>query len=221
MHHQICLKPDRSEITKAEERSFNIFEMSVDEVRSFDCGAIVHPDFPEQTTVSSYKPLLSEVLTFVRTYSEESAKKAVKVNIEIKSREEWYGIYQPYPAELVEFVLEVISKTTSPLINIQSFDLQILKLLHRLDPTLEIAVLIEEPAREFNKFLDILEFEPQICSPQYTLLNSQLIEDCKSHNMRIIPWTVNETDDMNKLIKLGVDGIITDYPHRLLGILHN
>jgi glycerophosphoryl diester phosphodiesterase len=31
--------------------------------------------------------------------------------------------------------------------------------------------------------------------------------------MKVIPWTVNTTEDMKALIELGVDGIITDYPN--------
>jgi glycerophosphoryl diester phosphodiesterase len=33
--------------------------------------------------------------------------------------------------------------------------------------------------------------------------------------MKIIPWTVNETEQMKKLVRFGVDGIITDYPNRI------
>jgi glycerophosphoryl diester phosphodiesterase len=39
--------------------------------------------------------------------------------------------------------------------------------------------------------------------------------------MKIIPWTVNERDEMERLIGLGVDGIITDYPDRLLEVVSN
>jgi glycerophosphoryl diester phosphodiesterase len=35
--------------------------------------------------------------------------------------------------------------------------------------------------------------------------------------MKIIPWTVNDTEQMKKLVQLGVDGIITDYPDRIPG----
>jgi Glycerophosphoryl diester phosphodiesterase len=31
--------------------------------------------------------------------------------------------------------------------------------------------------------------------------------------MRLVPWTVNSADDMKKLVELGVNGIITDYPN--------
>ena len=37
--------------------------------------------------------------------------------------------------------------------------------------------------------------------------------------MKFIPWTVNDTEDMRRLIHLGVDGIITDYPDRLAVVM--
>ena len=41
----------------------------------------------------------------------------------------------------------------------------------------------------------------------------------RAHNMKICVWTVDETEDMRRLLHLGVDGVITSYPDRLLGIL--
>jgi len=37
--------------------------------------------------------------------------------------------------------------------------------------------------------------------------------------MKVIPWTINDPVIMKKLIKIGVDGIITDYPDRLVDLL--
>ena len=38
---------------------------------------------------------------------------------------------------------------------------------------------------------------------------------------KLFPYTVNDKDEMKKLISLGVDGIITDYPDKLKNILNN
>ena len=37
--------------------------------------------------------------------------------------------------------------------------------------------------------------------------------------MKVIPWTINETDDMEKMVQMGVDGIITDYPNRAIEVI--
>jgi glycerophosphoryl diester phosphodiesterase len=36
---------------------------------------------------------------------------------------------------------------------------------------------------------------------------------------RVLPWTVNDPADMRRLIALGVDGLITDYPDRLRAVM--
>ena len=52
------------------------------------------------------------------------------------------------------------------------------------------------------------------------VINEQLITGLHKKNIPIYVWTVNEKEDMKRFIKLGVDGIITDYPDRLAGILN-
>jgi len=52
------------------------------------------------------------------------------------------------------------------------------------------------------------------------VINKQLIRGFHKKNIPIYVWTVNEKEDMKRFIKLGVDGIITDYPDRLAGILN-
>jgi len=44
-------------------------------------------------------------------------------------------------------------------------------------------------------------------------VNVKLIEKCHAKNIKIIPWTVNDKPTIDKLKKMGVDGIITDYPN--------
>ena len=45
------------------------------------------------------------------------------------------------------------------------------------------------------------------------------IAAAKALGLKVIPWTVNERADMERLIALGVDGIITDYPDRLRAVM--
>ena len=61
--------------------------------------------------------------------------------------------------------------------------------------------------------MSILSFIPKIYSPKHQLVTKPLIGFCRELEMKIIPWTVNNVETMYKLKKLGVDGIITDYPN--------
>ena len=58
-----------------------------------------------------------------------------------------------------------------------------------------------------------------VWSPSFRDLTAQAIADAKAANVKVIPWTVNERDDIARVIDLGVDGIISDYPDRLRAVL--
>ena len=58
-----------------------------------------------------------------------------------------------------------------------------------------------------------------IVAPSYTIMADSWIQSAHKAGLKIIPWTVNDTSEMKRLIELGVDGIITDYPDRLIQLL--
>ena len=60
--------------------------------------------------------------------------------------------------------------------------------------------------------LEALGFSPDIYSPNYIYVNSHMIKQVHQKGMLIIPWTVNDILDMNELLHMGVNGLITDYP---------
>ena len=51
------------------------------------------------------------------------------------------------------------------------------------------------------------------------VVTDRFVDGAHSHNMDVHVWTVNDEEDMQRLIDLNVDGIITDYPDRLLTLL--
>jgi glycerophosphoryl diester phosphodiesterase len=51
------------------------------------------------------------------------------------------------------------------------------------------------------------------------LTNKRFVAAAHARNMRVQVWTINDAGSMKRLLKLGVDGIMTDYPLRLLSIM--
>ncbi|MFB6097663.1 MAG: glycerophosphodiester phosphodiesterase [Salinibacter sp.] len=49
-------------------------------------------------------------------------------------------------------------------------------------------------------------------SPSNPSVDAALLRAAHDRGLRVVPWTVNERDDMRRLIRLGVNGLITDYP---------
>ena len=203
-------------IKKGDERSYNLYEMTYDSIRQFDVGSRGNRLFPDQKKMKTYKPLLSEVIDSVETYIATHGLAHVKYNIELKSVEAEYGKYQPQPEEFVDLVMKVIrEKGIEKKINIQSFDPGILNLMHLKYPNIEIAYLVSGGGIDQN--LTLLDFTPEIYSPNFRLVkNEHFVDSIRSLNMELIPWTINEIEDIKKMIDLKVDGIITDYPERVL-----
>ncbi len=51
------------------------------------------------------------------------------------------------------------------------------------------------------------------------IITRRFVSTAKKQNLEVHAWTINETEDMKRLIGLGVEGIVTDYPDRLLKLL--
>jgi glycerophosphoryl diester phosphodiesterase len=214
MSAAICLHADGSGIKAKEERKFNIYQMTYDQVKSFDCGSKVHDDFPSQLKMKIGKPLLSEVIVAVEDHIKSYTQYEVDYNIEIKTTPEDDNKFHPSPEEFSDLVFNLIDQYL-PLerIVIQSFDFRVLKYWHEKHPEIRLAALVEN-TKSINANLEDLGFKPSIYSPYFKLLSKEKVKELQSLKIRVIPWTVNEIADMKKIRDMGVDGFITDYPNR-------
>jgi len=216
MSRTICFNPEGEEIPEDMDMKHNLYEMTHNEIKQFDCGTKLHPTYPDQKKLKTYKPLLSEVFELAKAKNPD-----IKFNIEIKSKPEYYGIYTPQPDEYVKIVLDEIEESgLFSNVNLQSFDLVILEEIKKQSPNMPVALLVDEDETIQTK-LEKLSYKPEIISPYFRLLTSEIINEYHSKDFLIIPWTVNEEQDMFKMLRWNVDGIITDYPDRLLEIRSN
>jgi glycerophosphoryl diester phosphodiesterase len=58
-----------------------------------------------------------------------------------------------------------------------------------------------------------------VWSPNYRNVTAASLSQAGALRLQVIPWTVNERADMARLIEMGVNGIITDYPDRLRAVM--
>ena len=213
-NHEITTKPNGNTVTESEERSLNIYHMTYEEVKQFDVGMKFHPRFPRQQKMAVYKPRLADLIDSVELYYKKKKLKAPNYNIETKSLPTTDGQYHPGPQEFVEVLMDVIgSKGIQDRVIIQSFDFRTLQYLHQHYPFVRTAMLIEDfDKRGLEQQLKALGFTPTIYSPDYSLVNDKLISDCHAQKIKVIPWTVDDKENIDRLRAMGVDGIITDYP---------
>lgn len=211
---EICTTPAGARIAKEEEERLLLYAMSAAAIRAYDCGSLSHPRFPQQRRLKAHKPTLSEVVEAVRAEYPERIE-TLRWNIEIKSRPEWDGIRCPPPEEFARLTVKTIRELgIFDRCTVQSFDPRPLQYARALAPDLKLAFLVENDL-SFERNLDRLGFTPEIYSPHHPLVTPALLKKCREKGMKLIPWTVNDPDDMRRLIRLGVDGIITDYPDRI------
>jgi glycerophosphoryl diester phosphodiesterase len=213
-NHEISTRPDGSLIKESEETALNIYQMPYAEVRKYDVGMKPHPRFPRQQKLATYKPLLAEVIDSVKQYAEARKTALPFFNIETKTSPASDYIYHPAPAEFVEALMKVIrDKQVEERVIIQSFDFRTLQYLHKKYPLVRTAMLIEDfDERGLKDQLKALGFIPTIYSPEHKMVTEDLVKKCHEQNIRIIPWTVNDKERIDNLKKMGVDGIISDYP---------
>lgn len=216
MSRTICYNPQGDTIPESMDMKHNLYKMTHEEIKQFDCGSKFHPTYPNQKKVKTYKPLLREVFDLAK-----SKNSAVKFNIEIKSKPKYYGVYTPHPKAYVKLVLDEVNENNMfNRVNLQSFDLAILEEIKKQAPKMEVALLVDEDETIEAK-LSKLSYKPEIVSPYFKLLDSIKVIDLNANAYKVIPWTINKKADMQQMIAYKVDGIITDYPDLLIEVLGN
>lgn len=221
MSADIILKPDGSPVTKEEQKQYILYQMNYDSIRKFDAGTKPHPQFPEQARFKTYKPLLGEVIDSVEVYVKANHLKPVYYNIETKCMPQGDDVYNPRPDVFLFIMMSVIkSKGIEDRVTVQSFDIRTLQALHREMPKQKTALLImNKDSYEAN--IARLGFNPTYYSPYFSLVNEQLVATAHHDSVKVLPWTVNEVADIKKMEALGVDGIISDCPDKLVTVFGN
>jgi len=210
---EICFDSLGKEIHSSQEKSFNIYEMSYEQVVKFDCGLKFHPRFPSQNKLPTAKPLLSDLIDTVESYIQKQNLNLVNYNIEIKSSSGWDYIFNPGVKKMCDIIWSLVKeKQLQNRVIIQSFDFRVLQYFKsELNHPVQLSFLWEKPMRIKN--IDKkLQFTPDIYSPNFNFVSKQMIKKIKARNAKIIPWTINNKMIMHKYYQLGCDGLITDFP---------
>lgn len=227
--HDTYFNPDITTDPKGElvtkETQGNLYTLDYKEIKKYDVGLRGNKGFPEQEKMKTYKPLFTEMIREIEKYTKQKGLPPVKYNVEIKSNEKEIGKTQPDYPEFSDLVYNIIAKEL-PLerVNMQSFDYNILKYWNAQIKAgkykkMDIAVLLDPRANnDVQVNIDKLGFKPDIWSPYYTQATAERVKQLHDLGIRVIPWTVNKRDEMEKVKAAGCDGVITDYPNLAKGL---
>jgi glycerophosphoryl diester phosphodiesterase len=245
VHHDEWLNPDT---TRGPDGAFlsrrgpAIHSLTLEELKGYDVGRLkpgtaYAASLPEQRPQDgAHIPTLAEVFALSKRADH------IRFNIETKLTPA-SGADVPEPEPFAKAVAAVVREAgLAERVSIQSFDWRILRVLRRLEPDiLRGGLTSEQPdydtiqrgkrgASPWTAGLDVNQFggsvprlvaaaDCGVWSPAFEDLTSECIAEASALGIRVIPWIVNEPDQMERLVRMGVAGIITDYPDRLRRVL--
>jgi glycerophosphoryl diester phosphodiesterase len=220
-----------------------ISTLTSDQLAAFDVGRL-QPEsryarrFPQQEARDGTRiPALAQVFDLVRA----NGHRLVRFNIETKIGPDAPEA-TPDPATFASMLVDAVRKAgLAERTAIQSFDWRTLKEVQRIAPEIPTVYLTAQRnwldnvkagqpgASPWTAGADVDDFASlpamlkamgaQVWSPYWRDLTNDSLADAHGLGLRVVVWTVNDPGDMDRLIAMGVDGIISDYPDRLLRIL--
>jgi len=209
-------------IEQTQEQQYNLYQLPYKVIRQCSVGDWPHPNFPEQQPVHSHRPLLREVLHEVTVASQQLGR-TVGFSVEIKAWPAGDNIFHPRPTEFVNLVVaELLAADALGRTTLLSFDTRILQAARRVCPGLVLCLLIEDRLPSIATLFNELGFEPEVLGPDFQLLSASLVQSIRTTYpaLRLVPWTVNSHAELAMVLEWQPDAITTDYPNRLVAILH-
>ena len=212
MDHDICRDPQGRSFTEEEGRAINIFKLPLVEVQRFGCVPRGAKAAVPKDAADWHKPTLAEVVRAVDQFARHAGTVAPGFNIEVKSEPALYKVHQPEPRVFAQLVLrDVLALGLAERCIIQSFDIAVLEEVHARAPHIPLALLVDNTDGVAEN-LDRLGFVPTFYSLSLATANAHVSAELRNRGIGMLVWTVNGQTDMERMLRLGVDGIITDHP---------
>ena len=177
---------------------------TLEELRRMDAGSWFRPSSNHETAhfAGEHIPTIEEILAFGREHE-------IGLHLEIKPE-------GPSGAEhAIVGALHACGEVARSVVI--SFDVSTLKRVRQLDPLVMTGFLYSDrPADAVTKAVNA---GARQLLPRVDRVTRELVGNAHAHDLKVVAWTANDPEEMQKLIAAGVDGIITDYPDRLVELL--
>jgi len=190
----------------------SIADLTLEEVKRGDAGAKFAPAFRGERV-----PTLREVIHLVKAGGNDR----VRLSLEIKFARGLEG----KPEDIEERVLAVLQAAGFVgRVTVQSFHHPSPAKMKRLDPRIPTGLLVGSRNVPPDPVARVREFQADYYAPEYRLVTADLVQTLHRAGIPLVIWTVNDTAEVRRLIGLGVgslsgDGMISDYPDRVLAVL--
>lgn len=177
---------------------------TVEELRRLDAGGWFRPSDPKEgpSFAGERIPTVEEVLAFGRQHE-------IGLLLEIKPT-------GPTGAEhAIVGALHASGEVARSVV--LSFSSSVLKRVRQLDPLVMTGFLFSE--RLPAAVATAVDLGARQLLPRTDRVTRELVSDAHAHDVKVVAWTANTSEEMQKSISAGVDGIITNYPNRLIELL--
>jgi glycerophosphoryl diester phosphodiesterase len=168
-----------------------VWDLTYPEIRAIPLGANAAPEFHREPA-----PTLDEILAIARDH--------IGLNLELK----YYGAHQPRLAERVVEALRASRMTRQ--VMIQCLEYEPLLEVRRLAPEIPIGYLMSVNASQPGWL------EVDFLSVELNRVTGAFIQAAHQHGQRVHVWTVDKPEDMDRMIDLGADDLITNNPAEAL-----
>ncbi len=212
INEEQCVDINGKRITK----KIPLRSLTLEEVKTYTCGLLKHPRFVKQRKMRVKYLTLKELFEAIKVSKLENAK-TVRFNIETKITP-GYPELAPSPSEFAGHLISLlheyglVDRTV-----IQSFDHRTLVEARKIEPKIKLSPLFENNLPDLSVVAKNLRAE--IVSPNQFWIDKETVAQVQSNGIKVIPWTANEPAEWQRLVGLGVDGIISDDPEALIAFL--
>ena len=215
VHHDRRLNPDVARGADGEwikAPGPTIYSLAWDELQRYDVGRIrpgseYAQRFPHQKPLDGTRiPRLADLFAMAGT--------KVRYNIETKLLPT-HGQETVGPEEFARLLIREIQKAKVEA-TLQSFDWRTLKIAEKTAPEIGTVYLTESRDAEPQT---VASAGGRIWSPSLKDVTQRKLSIARSLGLRVVAWTVNEPADIATAIDIGLDGIISDYPDRVIAEL--
>ncbi|WP_394172218.1 glycerophosphodiester phosphodiesterase [Guptibacillus hwajinpoensis] len=190
-------------------------DYTLEEIKQLDAGSWFNEKYPEKAK-KSYEglqvPTLEEV---IQTFGKDA-----RYYIETKSPEVYPGMEKELLRVLEKYNLTGVNERSSKVL-IQSFSKESLLKMEDLNPNLPLVQLIsykEQATISDEELNELTEYAVGV-GMSYTKIDEDYVQQVRNAGLHIHPYTVNEKEDMERLLDWGVTGMFTNYPDRLNEVL--